>query len=78
MEAVQDDGRIREGLHHDIGHTLGQVHGHFLDLQALLQRYPEQDFHNVLDLGAADGGYDCSFLAVALLVGQEGEQVILQ
>ncbi len=78
VEAVQDNGRVREGLHHNIGHTLGQIHGHFLDLQALLFRYLEQDCHDILGLGAADGGHNRSFLAVALLVGQEGEQVILQ
>ena len=78
VEAVQDNGRIRESLRHDIRHALGQVHGHLLDFQALLFRYLEQDFHNVLGLGAADGGHNRPLLAVALLVGQEGEQVILQ
>ena len=78
VEAVQNDGGVREGLLHDIGNTLGQVHGHFLDLQALLFRYLEQDFYNVLGLGAADGGHNRAFLAVAVLVGQKGKEVILQ
>ena len=78
VEAVQNDGRIREGLHHDIRHALGQVHGHFLDLQTLLFRYLEQDCHDLLGLGTADSGHNRPFLAVAILVGQEGEQVVLQ
>ena len=78
VEAVQDNGRIREGLRHDVRHTVGQVHRHLLDLQTLLLGNPEQNAHDIPDLGAADGRNNRPFLAMPFLVGQEREQVILQ
>ena len=64
VEAVQDNGRIREGLRHDVRHTVGQVHRHLLDLQTLLLGNPEQNAHDIPDLGAADGRNNRPFLAM--------------
>lgn len=61
-----------------IAHAVRQVHCHFLDLGPGLLRQLEQDFDNVLRLRAADHDDDCSFPAMASLVGHNGEKVVLE
>ena len=78
MEAVQDNGRVWKGLGHDVRHALGQIHRYFLDSQALLFRYPEQNVHDVIRLGPPDHGYHGASFAMPRLVGEYRKQVVLQ
>lgn len=78
VEAVQREGCIREGLVDDGGHALGQVSRHFLYPKPLLLRYLEQNGQDFFRFSAPHCGYQRSQPAMAILVCEEREQVILE
>ncbi len=76
MEAVNDDRGIGEHLLDDGVHGIREVHGNFPDCMALRCGNLHQLPYHILCLCATDSSDECTVLAVSVLVGKEGEQVI--
>ena len=78
VEQVDDYLRLRELLPHDAHHAVREVHRHLLDLLAAPQGYLVQMPRHFGDRRAFDGGDERALLAMAVLVGKESEQVVVQ
>ncbi len=63
---------------HNDRHSVGKIGCHLLDSQSLFLGYLEQDCQYILGLGATYCGYQRALLAMAVLVRQEREQVVLE
>jgi len=78
VEQVDDYLCLRELLLDDAHHAVREVHCHLLDLPAALLGYLLKMPRHVSNGRPLDGGYQRALPAVAVLVGEEGEQVVLQ
>lgn len=78
VEQVDDYLCLRELLLDDAHHAVREVHRHLLDLPAALLGYLVKVPRHVSNGRPLDGGYQRALPAVAVLVGEEGEQVVLQ
>ena len=78
VEAVDDNLGIGEHRHNDASHAVGEVHRHLLDLEPLLLGYHGEYPRHVYHGRALDRGDERAALAVAVLVGEKREQVLVQ
>ena len=78
VEQVNDNLCQRELLPHDAHHAVGEVHRHLLDLLAALQGYLVQVLSYFCHSRPPDSSDERTLLAMPVLVGEEGEQVMVQ
>ncbi len=78
MEQVYHYLCLRELLLDNAHHAVGEVHRHLLDLLAARLGYLVQMLRHISHSGTLDGSDERTLLAVAVLVGEEGEQVVVQ
>ena len=63
---------------HNDRHGVGKIGCHLLNSQSIFLGYLKQDCQYILGLCATYCGYQCVLLAMAVLVRQEREQVVLE
>ena len=78
VEEVDDYLRLGKLLPHDTHHAVREVHRHLFDLLALLLWYPVKMLRHIGNSRTFDSGYERTPLAVAVLVGEDSEQVVVQ
>lgn len=78
VEAVQCQNRIGEGRMRNDRHSVGKIGCHLLNPQSLFLGYLERDCQHILRLCASHGCYQRALTAMAVLVRQEREQVVLE
>ena len=78
VDAVQCQNRIGEGRMRNDRHSVGKIGCHLLNPQSLFLGYLERDCQHILRLCASHGCYQRALTAMAVLVRQEREQVVLE